>query len=434
MDFQQSASFFSDFFKMLFLKNSGFWLWEIPSETLYFSNSSQGLRKFSGKRRSWKTLIHPLDRKHFIDYLDSMISQEQPDPELFFYHRIKISPKTYQWVTTQFHVMDRDNDNKATRIIALSLNQEALLQWEKAHIDAKRLQQVLDAIHGGLWEWDAEDNKTYYSPYYSAMMGYAPEHFSHELNEWVSRIHPDDIDATMNIQYGYINSPDLGDTFENTYRFLAADGTYKWITSKAKIVERNEAGRARRLLGIHSLNEHHETHQALTNTVNTDYLTGLSSRMAFDTTLATLTEKHHPICLIYIDVDGLKLINDNLNHKAGDIMLQTTAQLIRQAFRINDTVARIGGDEFVILLQNCPSNIARRLKQNIRSACQKHNANPDNLPVFISMGMASTENGTDLFQLQLEADKKMILNKRKNAKNNYQKLNEWIANNRRKFS
>lgn len=105
----------------------------------------------------------------------------------------------------------------------------------------------------------------------------------------------------------------------------------------------------------------------------TDPLTGLYNRRHFDTQLEVILSDHlrknRSVCLLLIDLDGFKFINDTYGHPFGDEVLRTTAQLLRQAVRRNDYIARLAGDEFAMVLKNTnlesATMIARKLHQQI---------------------------------------------------------------------
>jgi diguanylate cyclase (GGDEF)-like protein len=82
----------------------------------------------------------------------------------------------------------------------------------------------------------------------------------------------------------------------------------------------------------------------------TDTLTGLRNRRALDQDLASLARQHAPFCLMHIDLDYFKAVNDTLGHAAGDHVLREVAKVLCAETRHGDTVARVGGDEFVVVL------------------------------------------------------------------------------------
>ena len=105
--------------------------------------------------------------------------------------------------------------------------------------------------------------------------------------------------------------------------------------------------------------------RALAHSANHDELTGLPNRAAFDRALnaaiAGAAGGQHQHCLLYIDLDRFKRVNDTAGHAAGDALLQKVAQTIRGSCRQNDMAARIGGDEFAVLLLDCPASGGKQI-------------------------------------------------------------------------
>ena len=108
----------------------------------------------------------------------------------------------------------------------------------------------------------------------------------------------------------------------------------------------------------------------------TDALTGLANRQAFEIllqqSLLDVTRTGYPLSTILFDIDLFKEVNDRHGHLAGDRVLSAIAQLGRDAVRENDIVARWGGEEFVILLRNCPLENAYRMAEKLRDAIAGH--------------------------------------------------------------
>jgi len=111
------------------------------------------------------------------------------------------------------------------------------------------------------------------------------------------------------------------------------------------------------------------------------------------------------------DVDDLKKVNDQNGHAAGDELLQRAAQVLTVSFRTEDVVARIGGDEFAILLPKISSEGAekaiRRIKENLRI----QNATKAEIPLFLSLGTSTVEEGDLLIDVLKQADINMYRDK-----------------------
>ncbi|MDE7234774.1 MAG: GGDEF domain-containing protein, partial [Ruminiclostridium sp.] len=142
---------------------------------------------------------------------------------------------------------------------------------------------------------------------------------------------------------------------------------------------------------IYEINSANE--QMLIYKAEHDPLTELVNRNAFDQYIEHCSHDAK-IALLIVDVDKFKDINDNYGHKTGDVVLQRVAKLLKVHFRSTDCIARIGGDEFAVIMQDAPvsakSNVERKLS-SINDLLQY----PDNgLPVVsVSVGVAFSENG-----------------------------------------
>ena len=122
--------------------------------------------------------------------------------------------------------------------------------------------------------------------------------------------------------------------------------------------------------------------------------------------------RHNTLGIIVCDVDGLKSINDTLGHQSGDQVLINTADILRQSFRSSDIIARIGGDEFAILLTDTDPEMVEVMLLRLRQAVQDFNNTEPEVPVSLSMGHALGEGATAEMQaLFREADNQMYLEK-----------------------
>ena len=150
-----------------------------------------------------------------------------------------------------------------------------------------------------------------------------------------------------------------------------------------------------------------------------DSLTGLANRtLLLDRLQAALqraSRDEQPLALLYLDLDGFKQVNDNFGHPVGDLLLQQTAQRIVHAVRQTDTVARFGGDEFVILLEHLhQQDTAAKVAEKIRLALTPpFLLAGQQLQIAPSIGIALfPQHGSDSRQLLLRADGAMYSAKR----------------------
>jgi diguanylate cyclase (GGDEF)-like protein/PAS domain S-box-containing protein len=144
-----------------------------------------------------------------------------------------------------------------------------------------------------------------------------------------------------------------------------------------------------------------------------DPLTGLYNRAYFEEEMHRLESgRFDSVGIIMCDVDGLKLVNDALGHHNGDKLLLATANALKESFREGDVVARVGGDEFAILLPNSNINTLEISGYRIQEAIEKYNSTNPELPLSISIGSAlSTETPIIMSNLFKEADNNMYREK-----------------------
>lgn len=144
-----------------------------------------------------------------------------------------------------------------------------------------------------------------------------------------------------------------------------------------------------------------------------DPLTGLFNRAYFEQEMHRLGgNRYAPVGVILSDVDGLKIVNDTLGHEEGDTLLKKVADVIRGVLRAGDVVARVGGDEFAVLLPKSNRQSVESVVQRIRDAVKRYNDENPGLPLSVSIGFAvSSAEWADMGELFKEADNNMYREK-----------------------
>ena len=230
----------------------------------------------------------------------------------------------------------------------------------------------------GLWDWNLLTHSIYYSPRWKSMIGYGEPEISDRPDEWLNRIHPDDraeFDASL-----YAHLAGTTAHFENEFRLSNKNGDFRWYRSRG-LAMRNDQQAPYRLAGsLTDIDAYYRTKQQLLHDTLHDAMTGLPNRNLFIDRLnqALIKNQRYPqqhCAILFLDLDRFKVVNDSLGHLAGDQLLVKVSKRLLSCLREMDTVARFGGDEFVVLLEEVRdlgevTAVAERIQLQMRDSFQ----------------------------------------------------------------
>jgi diguanylate cyclase (GGDEF)-like protein/PAS domain S-box-containing protein len=234
-------------------------------------------------------------------------------------------------------------------ILRSNIAMEALRKSEERYALAAK------AANNGLWDWDLKTNEVYYSPIWKSLVGLEEGEVGNSPQEWLSRTHPDDLDRLKFEISAHLEG--MTSLIEHRHRMLHKDGSYRWMLSRGLAV-RDGNGKANRLAGSQTdiTDQKHSEEQLLRDALY-DPLTSVPNRALLVDRLSHGLKRMrraggYVFAVLFMDLDHFKAVNDSLGHFTGDQLLVQIARRLVSCLRQNDTVARLGCDEFVVLLDD----------------------------------------------------------------------------------
>jgi diguanylate cyclase (GGDEF)-like protein/PAS domain S-box-containing protein len=227
--------------------------------------------------------------------------------------------------------------------------QEELKESEERYALAAR------GANDGLWDWNLSTNAIYFSARWKAMLGCQEDEIDNLPEVWFERIHEADRERVKDEIAAHQKG--LTPHFESEHRVRHKDGTFRWILNRGVAV-RDDSGKPIRMAGSQT---------DITEGKVSDPLTNLPNRLLFLDRLGRLMKhsRRHPerlFAVLFLDLDGFKTINDSMGHFVGDQLLVGVSKCLEKCLRGSDTIARVtqqtftlarmGGDEFTVLLDD----------------------------------------------------------------------------------
>jgi len=293
--------------------------------------------------------------------------------------------------------------------------EEALRQSERKY------RSLVAHIPDVIWTANGWGEPVFVSDGCEKMSGYRPEEICG--GGWRAMIHPEDLprleESIQRMRTAWAGPLTEGETYDEECRIRRKDGEWIWIHARA--TGSYEKDGRRYVDGLLSdITERKRLEQDLAFRATHDYLTGLPNRQRFEEVfqqaLSTAARQNGKLALLYLDFDGFKVINDSLGHQAGDDLLRHAAQRLKGCLRESEMLARVGGDEFMLMLPNADDlNIAPGIAERMLGALSApFRIGSQEIFLSASIGIASYPlDGQDLLALQRNADAAMFTAKRR---------------------
>ncbi|MFT8323315.1 MAG: sensor domain-containing diguanylate cyclase [Bacillus sp. (in: firmicutes)] len=290
-----------------------------------------------------------------------------------------------------------------------------LIQLEEQTISHK---SFINSIEGGFFTYTKQNKEYFFSKGFEQILGYPSDTLKPPL--WKQFIYEDDVP----IMNDFVDTLKNGESKRVECRVKHPIEKIKWVLCIGKSISDATGEITNIYTQIIDISERKKLEEELRTLAFTDHLTDLSNRKALDrhlTKAIARSKRHnHQLAIMFIDLDDFKLVNDTLGHSAGDVLLMEAADRFHATIREEDYIARIGGDEFIIVIEETNRDEMNKITKRIIDKVSK--------PYFIEQTTASItlSIGISLYPddseeqdgLIAHADKAMYMAKEK-GKNQY---------------
>lgn len=283
-------------------------------------------------------------------------------------HRLLDGSKAIADGHLDHRVLTRGRDELATiahhfNIMAATLQQRVSELQETAgrlRASEERYAMALRGANDGLWDWDLDTGHAYYSERFCEILGLPPGGMPAEADAFIDLVHPHEVKSYQQRLIAHLKGESA--QFMMELRVAHPDGEYRWVLIRG-VASRNPGGHVFRMAGsLGDINLRKRAEQQLLHDALHDGLTGLPNRAMFiEHANHALAQRRRgnpkQIAILTINLERFSLVNDSYGHAVGDELLRRIANHITSLMRQGDVCARVGGDQFAVLLNGVDNSI-----------------------------------------------------------------------------
>jgi diguanylate cyclase (GGDEF)-like protein len=313
---------------------------------------------------------------------------------------------------------------------------------KELHLSEERWQLAVSCTQDGVWDIDLSSQKAFFSTRMWEILRMPVIRRDIEFNPvvWGGFIHTDDLQKWAEIvnSAGNKMTADQGKQYSE-FRVMGGDGKYRWIGMHHMVILNNDGVPLRFVGTCEDIQEMREREDEIRRQATLDQLTNLPNRYLYNDRflqkMVLAKRNSSSLVLILWDLDGFKSVNDTYGHLAGDRMLVSVAELMRVLLRESDTLARFGGDEFVMLLsspKDHEEDVAKLMTSRVFSALQKPlDIGSDKVVIGASCGVSFFPKHTEDSEILFNMADKALYEAKRSGKN---RAVIWTRNKPRKKS
>ncbi|HZX93214.1 MAG TPA: diguanylate cyclase, partial [Myxococcales bacterium] len=296
-------------------------------------------------------LLQPLDREKLSAKWTRRLARGEPVAKT-----LACSAKGGRALACDWVLLPRlRRDGKVARVTAVVRDQTESVEKEVQLREREdRLALAVSGTSDVVWDWDLRGNRLYLSPSWRALLALDAE-LTGLSSDWLERVHPEDTAPLRAALASHLEG--RTPVFDHEHRVRHGDGEWRWLHARGA-AQRGTDGAPVRIAGLMSdVTRHRAMVERMAHDARHDALTGLPNRTLFLDLLRhsfNRTRRHedYRFAVLFIDIDRFKMVNDAFGHEAGDQLLQQIARRLTSCLREGDTLARHGGDEFTMWLDD----------------------------------------------------------------------------------
>ncbi len=358
--------------------NDGLWDFDVENNRMYFSPRWKAMLGFAPDdvdlSPDWRQLVHPDDMARTQTLLREHLAGKSPIFESV--HRMRHRSGEWRWVISRAKARV-DENGRLRRLVGVELDITERRLYEEALFKEKESAQItLQSIGDGVITTDARSHVEYLNPVAEQLTGWRLDDAQgRPIDEIFRGFHEETCEPLENPLSVAIRRARAIKSVRPTL-LIRRDGNELYIESCASPIRDGSGSISGGVLVFHDVSESRELNRKLSYHASHDILTGLVNRREFEArlerALKSAKARESSYCLCHLDLDQFKIINDNCGHSAGDALLGQVGQLLKSKIRWRDTVSRLGGDEFGVLLESCSLDEAMRNAEILRESIRDY--------------------------------------------------------------
>lgn len=352
-----------------------------PAAEKVLGSDEQIMRCVTRDNIPWDT--YHLDGRHMSnDDYPGTITLRTGEPQKDIVIGVKASSGEISWINASSAVVNDSATGERTGVLTtfVDITQE-LAARDELYAQTQRTQMAVESAEMGVWDWVPGEKKMLWDKKLFQLYGLPPTGTVGSIDAWKKTIHPDDRERVFNEAKDLMRS---GEQTNLDYRVIWPNGCTRHLRSQARVIK-DANGKMERVIGVtHDITNQVMAEKKLWELAYTDTLTGAYSRAGLNFRLsrsvARALKRDGKFSVLMMGLSRFKEINENYGLSAGDKILTEVARRAKEIVGNDDTVARVGGDEFTLVLENVVDDAGlQALVDRVRAEVLR--------PVFLNEGL-----------------------------------------------